>query len=52
MLNPTIKLGPYEIRGRRGAERPGFLAVGPDGALLVSRDQRSSQLYALKWRAP
>jgi len=29
-----------------------FLTIGLDGAPLVARDQRSSQLYAMKWRAP
>jgi Tol biopolymer transport system component len=31
-------------------EGMGFLLIGPDGAPLLIRDQRSSQLYALKWR--
>ena len=31
---------------------PGFLGIAPDGTPMVPRDQRSSQLYALKWRTP
>ena len=40
--------------GATGAalDGPGFLAIAPDGTPLVTRDQRSSQLYALKWQAP
>jgi eukaryotic-like serine/threonine-protein kinase len=31
-------------------EGTGFLVIAPDGAPLLTRDQRSSQLYALKWQ--
>jgi len=33
-------------------EALGFLLIGPDGAPLFVRDQRSSQLYALEWQKP
>jgi Tol biopolymer transport system component len=52
-LEFVARIGRFLTFGASGAalDGPGFLAVGPDGSPLVARDQRSSQLYALKWRA-
>ena len=42
----TFGASPASLNG------PGFLALAPDDAPLLIRDQRASQIYALKWHAP
>jgi serine/threonine protein kinase len=53
-LEFVVTIARFLTFGASGAalNGPGFLTVGPDDSPLLVRDQRSSQLYALKWQAP